>query len=40
MNVAAKRALEEIDNRSKMTQGVYMIMSRVANVSTGLIMYI
>ena len=39
MNVAAKQALEEIDNRSKMTQGKSVIMSRVAQVSTGLIMY-
>jgi len=39
MNIAAERALEEIDNRSKMTQGKNMIMSRVAQVSTGLIIY-
>jgi hypothetical protein len=36
MNVAAKRALEEIENGSKRTQEKNMIMSRIAHVSTGL----
>jgi hypothetical protein len=39
MNVAAKQALEEINNRSKMTPGKNVIMSRVAQVSAGLITY-
>ena len=34
MNVVAKRALEEIEHRSKMTQDNNMIMSRIAYVST------
>jgi hypothetical protein len=34
MNVAAKLALEEIENRSKGTQEKGMIMSRIARVST------
>jgi hypothetical protein len=36
MNVAAKRALEEIENRSRRTQDKSLIMSRIAHVSTGL----
>ena len=34
MNVAAKLALEEVENRSKGTQEKGMIMSRIARVST------
>jgi len=39
MNVAAKQALEEINSISKMTPVKNVVMSRVAQVSAGLIMY-
>jgi len=39
MDVAAKQALEEINTRSKMTLGKNVIMSRVAQVHAGLVMY-